>query len=131
MKKKSNPLPTNNTVYPIGSYIETEKGYFYISDSNKRLRVISKRVLDSWSPHRVIKTTESAVSKYKCLAKISFRNGSLIWSISDGKMYLIEKGLKRHIVSPDALIRIGASESDVVAVSLDEINLHRIGEPLS
>lgn len=124
-------LPSSPVVYPSGVFIHTEKGYFYIHGEGKRMRIISERVLASWTPQRIIKTTEAAVSKYRVTSKIRFRNGSLIWNISDGKMYLIENGTRRHITSPDVLTRIGATTKDVVAVSLDEINLHPEGESLN
>lgn len=124
-------LPSSPVVYPSGVFIHTEKGYFFIHGEGKRMRIISERVLASWSPQRVIRTTEAAVAKYKITSKIRFRNGSLIWNLSDGKMYLIENGERRHITSPDALTKIGATEKDVVCVSLDEINLHPEGESLN
>lgn len=132
LRKAPKPtLPTTPVEYPSGVFIHTEKGYFYIHGEGKRMRCISKRVLDSWSPQRVIETTEAAVVKYKITSKIRFRNGSLIWNLSDGKMYLIENGERRHITSPDVLTKIGATEKDVVCVSLDEINLHPEGESLN
>lgn len=129
-QKKTTPLPTEPVVYPSGVFIHTEKGYFYIHAQGKRMRCISDRVLNSWSPQRIIDTTEAAVSKYRSTSKIRFRNGSLIYSLADGKMFLIEEGLRRHVITPDALTRIGAVESEAVTVSLDEINLHPEGEPL-
>jgi hypothetical protein len=62
---------------------------------------------------------------------MKFRNGSLIWNIADGTIYLIESGKRRRIISPDALLRIGAVYDDAVPVSLDEVKLHEIGEELS
>lgn len=124
-------LPDKPVVYPVGSFIETEAGYFYISGPAKRFRLITKRALDSWAPHRVIRTSEAAVKNYKAWGKLPFRNGSLIHSISDGKLYLIESGKRRHVQSPDVLERIGASRNEIVSVSLDEINLHEEGGVLN
>lgn len=126
-------LPTEPVEYPIGSFIRTEKGYFYVRPDHRRLRCITKRVLDSWSPHRVIETTEAACAKYRIAAKLRFRDGSLIHSIADGKIYLISDGHRRHVTSPEALALIGAvgNRSDTVSVSLDEINLHPEGLPLN
>ena len=130
-KKRSKNLPTYPVVYPLGTYLKTEAGYFYISGPTKRLRIISERVLNSWCPLRVVETTEAAVKNYKVWAKLSFRNGSLIHNIADGKIYLVEGTKRRHIVSPEALERIGATTSDVVSVSLTEINLQEQGDDLS
>lgn len=130
-KKQTATLPTKPVEYPVGSFVKTEAGYFYISATTKRIRILTKRVLDSWAPHRVIVTSEAAVARYKAWGKLPFRNGSLIHNLADGKIYLVESGKRRHITSPDALERIGASRTDVTSVSLDEINLHTEGEVLN
>lgn len=128
-KKSQKPLPTKQTDYPSGTYIHTEAGYFFITGS-KRYRLISKRILDSWVPHRVVETTEAAVQHYRIAAKMGFRSGSLIHNLADGKIYLVSDNKRRHVTSPDVLERLGASRADVVSVSLTEINLQELGEPL-
>lgn len=130
LRSKTQSLPTAPTEYPIGTFVETEAGFFYITGSDKRYRIITRRCLSSWRPHRVVQTTEAAVSRYRIVAKMKFRNGSLIWNISNGTLWLIESGRRRAIISPDALTRIGAVYDDAVPVSIDEINLHDIGEDL-
>ena len=131
LRKPKTPVASKLTSYPIGSFIETELGYFYILSDTKRLRFLSKRVLDSWKPPRVILTSEKAVAKYKISSKMKFRNGTLIHNISDGRIFLIEESKKRHITNPDVLTNIGASLKDVVTVSIDEYNLHETGENLN
>lgn len=123
-------LPENPVEYPLGSFVKSEAGYFYILSNSKRLRIISERLLNSWSPHRVILTSEKALVKYRISSKMKFRAGSLIHNIADGKIYLIEDGKVRHITSPDALERIGAKREDAVSVSVEEIILHEMGEEL-
>ena len=130
-KKHTTLLPSKSVAYPVGSYVKSEAGYFYITSNTKRFRFISKRVLDSWNPQRIIITSELALSNYRIAAKMRFRSGSLIHNISDGKIYLIESNLKRHIINPDALVSLNAKTSDVIVVSLDEINLHETGENLN
>lgn len=130
-KKRQTSLPSKPVEYPVGSFIQTEAGYFYLAGTSKRYRFLSARVVDSWSPHRVIKTTEAAVKNYRIAAKMGFRNGSLIHNIADGKIYLIEANKKRHVINPDVLTRIGAVPKDVVSVSLAEINLHETGDELN
>ncbi len=129
-KTSQKSLPSDNVEYPVGSYVKSPAGYFYIVSSNKRYRFTTDRVLDSWKPLRVILTSDKALEKYRIAAKMKFRNGSLIHNISDGRIYLIEQGKRRHIVNPDVLEQIGATKKDVVLVSLDEIKLHEIGEEL-
>lgn len=129
-KRRRSNLPTEPVEYPVGSFIESEAGYFYIVSPSQRYRFITRRVLDSWSPQRVILTSEKALAKYRVITKMKFRTGSLIHNLADGRIYLIENNKRRHITSPDALERIGATWKDVIRVSQDEINLHELGEEL-
>lgn len=131
-RPKSLP-PQQPTDYPAGTFISTEKGYFYIADSTKRYRMLSKRVLDSWRPHRVVETSEAAVGKYRIAAKMKFRNGSLISNITDGKVYLVVNAKRCPLTSPEAYDRLGIkiNSSDIVIVSQDEIKLHELGEEIA
>lgn len=129
-RQRPRELPLSKVSYPEGTFLKTEKGYFYILAGTKRARLVSQRVLDSWSPPRVVLTSEAAVQDYRIAFKMKFRNGSLIHNIADGKIYLIENGKRRHITSPEVFERIGAKRSDTVSVSLDEIKLHEEGDEL-
>jgi hypothetical protein len=128
---KKPPTPLNE--YPQGTFLETERGYFYVASPFKRYRFTTTRVLDSWSPQRIVKTTEDnpAVKKMKIAAKMKFRNGSLLYSQADGKMYLVSENKVRHITSPDILTGLNMVRNDAVWVSSDEIKLHEEGVPLS
>lgn len=134
-RPKQPPRPSSPVDYPAGVFVETEKGYFYISAPNKRYRCLTKRVLDSWAPPRVVLSTEAACANFKVVAKLKFRNGSLLHDVSSGKMYFISEGKRRHLVSPDAWDKIGAvawnNATRPIRVSLDEINLHEEGLPLT
>lgn len=129
-KTTGKSLNSEPTVYPLGSFVKTELGYFFILTSVKRLRLTTKRAVESWSPHRIILTTEAACKNYRITAKMKFRNGSLLHSYADGKIYLIEEGKRRHITSPDALERVGGTMKDAISVSQDELKLHETGEEL-
>lgn len=119
--------------YPAGTFIQTEKGYFYVHSATARYRFITKRSLDSWNPQRIVVTSEDhpAVRKLRIMAKMKFRNGSLLYSQPDGKMYLISEGKLRHITNPDVLPALSLERKEAVWVSEDEINLHQMGRELS
>lgn len=134
-QQKRTELPTSPIRYPHKTYIHTEKGYFYIVNDTKRYRLISRRVVESWRPHRVVETSEAAVKNYRIVAKMKFRDGSLIWNLADGKLYLIENGKRRWMQNPEWFYVLGLDPTrlgnGIQIVSLDEINLHEEGEPLS
>jgi hypothetical protein len=124
-------LPTEPVTYPVGSAVESEGKYFYIKSNSIRMRIPSKYILDSWNFHRVIHTNEIALKNYKIMGKLGFRSGSLIHNVADGKIYLVSENKLRHILSPEALERIGAVYSDAVTVPDADIKLHDIGDPLT
>ena len=130
-KKTDIALPTEPVDYPIGTCVSAPAGYFYINSSNTRLRIPSVRVLDSWRFQRVVHTSNAALTKHRIKGKLGFRQGSLIYNIADGKLYLISDNKRRHITSPEALERIGAVRNEAVTVSNDDMNLHLEGDPLN
>lgn len=132
-RKTNHSLTTPLSEYPEGTFLQTEKGYFYVTGPNKRFRFTTPRVLASWSPQRIVKASEedAAVRKLKIAAKMKFRNGSLLYSQADGKMYLVSASKLRHITSPDILSGLNMRRQDAVWVSEAEIKLHQEGEPLN
>lgn len=129
-RKIQKKLPSEPQVYPIGSAVQTENGYFYIKSKTVRMRIPSKYILNSWNFHRVISANEIALKNYKIMGKLGFRSGSLIHNVADGKIYLVSENKLRHIQSPEVFDLIGAVQDDAISVPNDDIKLHEIGEPL-
>lgn len=135
-RRKQTPTKTEPPKLIVGSFIETEAGVFYIKKSKISgiLRhPVTPRVLKSWAPISISRVSEGSA----CLKNIKlsinplmFRNGSLIYSQSDGKMYLVSEYKLRHITNPDWLQWLGLERSDAMWVSKSEIEIHEIGEPL-
>ena len=117
--------PTN---FPSGIAVKTDKDTYWIKDG-KRYRLISDRAAKSWS-FTTVNATESALSGFKLVGKLGFRDGSLIKNIADGKIYLVSQNKLRHIVSPDSFTIYGLDRSMVVEVSETEISAHDLGEKL-
>lgn len=131
-RKKAQPtLPNSPVTYPPATFVETETGYWYIK-SDRRLKILSKRVLDSYSPARVVKTTDKAIALYPYkMGKLGFRSNTLIYNIKDGSIYLVSDNVRRRVTSPDVLTRLGATKDDIMVVSDEEIKLHSEGADIS
>jgi hypothetical protein len=130
-KEETRKLPDRPLVYPIGSAIKTENGWYYIKSVSVRMRIPTQAILNSWNFHRIITSNELSLKNYKIMGKLGFRQGSLLYNIADGKIYLVEDNKLRHIQSPEALELIGAGKDEAVTVSDAEIKYHEIGLPLS
>lgn len=123
-------MPQSPKTIPNGSFVRTAAGHFYILNKTTRARVISDRVLNSWSPQRIVVTSEDALKNYRIASRLRFRNGSLIWNLADARVYLIEDGKRRWVKNPDWLFLLGAKDTEICAVSQVELELHPIGEDL-
>jgi hypothetical protein len=117
--------PTN---FPSGLAVKTDKDTYWIKDG-KRYRLISDRAAQSWCFTTVL-ATEAALSGIKLLGKLGFRDGTLIKSVADGKMYLVSQNKLRHIVDPDSFNRYGLDRSKMIEVSEKEISAHDLGESI-
>lgn len=127
--KKTYAGPLKRTLYPNGSVVVTIDGYFYIR-GNKRYRIISDRVLLSWSFPKVIQSTEFAVEHLRVSGKLGFRDGTLINNVADGKLYLISENKRRPITNPDWLTILNFDIHEALVVSDEEANLHEDGVEL-
>jgi ribosomal protein S4E len=125
-KNTQSILITSPTNFPSGIAVETDKNTYWIKDG-KRYRLISDRAAKSWS-FTTVNATEAALTGFKVVGKLGFRDGSLIKNIADGRIYLVSQNKLRHIVDPDSFIRYGLNRSSVVEVSEAEVSAHDLGE---
>lgn len=125
-KKTPAPRPSlsDPTDIPSGLVVRTENGVFFVK-GQVRYRIITDRVLGSWSFNNVIDATEAAVSKYVIAGKLGFRDGTLITNMADKKTYLVSESQLRLITSPDVIDKFNLKD---IIVSEQEINLHKVGE---
>lgn len=125
---KSISIVSQPTNFPSGIAVKTDKGIYWIKDG-KRFKLISERAAQSWAFTTVL-ATEQALTNIRLAGKLGFRDGTLIKNIADGKMYLISKNKRRHIVSPDSFDLYGLDRSSVIEVSENETIVHDLGDNL-
>ena len=127
-KNTKKSLIVKSTNFPSGIAVKTDKNTYWVRDG-KLYRIISERAENSWS-FTTVHASESALSKFKVVGKLGFRDGTLIKDISDGKIYLISQNKRRHITSPDVFDNFGLDRSKIVEVSSEESEMHLLGEKL-
>ena len=123
---KSTLIISSPTNFPSGIAVKTDKDTYWIKDG-KRYRLISDRAAKSWS-FTTVNATEAALTGFKVVGKLGFRDGSLIKNIADGRIYLVSQNKLRHIVDPDSFTRYGLNRSNVIEVSEAEVLAHDLGE---
>ena len=127
-RTKNTLIVSQPTNFPSGIAVKTDKDTYWIKDG-KRYRLISDRAAQSWCFTTVL-ATEAALSGIKLVGKLGFRDGTLIKSVADGKMYLVSQNKLRHIVDPDLFNRYGLDRSKMIEVSEKEILAHDLGESI-
>lgn len=128
--KKTHPKPIQSkTNFPYWTFVHSDDGWFLLKEKT-RLRIISQRILESWSVN-VVEVQESAVKHYPCTGKLGFRDGTLINNMGDGKMYLVSQNRRRQITSPDAFDKYGLDRSKMIWVAANEAALQQVGEALN
>jgi hypothetical protein len=120
--------PTQRIDYPSGTAVDTEDGVYFIK-SNKRFKVFSNRVLDSWR-FTTVYGSRQAIKHFTYTGYLGFRDGSLIKDISTSKIYLISDNRRRHIKTPDLFEKLGFDTKNIVLVAEQEAGLHDEGEPI-
>jgi len=122
--------PKDITDLPTGTVIETVNGdYFYIKGS-KKFRIISDRILFSWSFPRTVYVTQACADRYKTFGRLGFREGTIIRDITTSAIYLISENKKRLVTTPDALDNLGVATDGIMLVSPEEAGIHEGGEDI-
>lgn len=106
-----------------GTAIKTEEGFFYIKNTT-RVKIPNNKVLKSWNFPRVVKVSEADVAHYPVMGLLPYRDGSLLWCISDGRYYLITGGKRLQVTDPQMLKDHKLSFKDAFIVSKKEIEAH-------
>lgn len=129
MFKRKPPLRTEPLTLHSGSVVKTEDGYFFITKSKigvtTRRRIPTYRVLQSWNFARIIECAESAVAHYPILGKLGFRDGTLIRTLFENRLYIIADRKRHPVTSPEALADHGLTLEDAILVSEEEADLHK------
>lgn len=125
------PLNESLTViWPSDTVVECSSGIYLVKGS-KKLKFYSDRVYKSWNfPVTPIPVYDSSIEYLQYGGIIGFRNGSLLESMADGKMYLISDNKRRHITNPDWFEQYGFAGQPIITVSTSELKLHDEGDPL-
>lgn len=127
MFKKKTYQPVSDAPFlPSGIVVEAEDKWYYLKSKSKR-PIASRRVLESWGLP-VLKCNYKAISKLVTLGPLGFRDGTVIKSIVNGRIYIISEGKRRQITNPDWLtwLQIG----NPVLVSAEEELLNDVGDDL-
>jgi hypothetical protein len=133
MRKTKRPTeivrPSTQIAYPSGIAVTTEDAIYFIKGASK-FRFFSPRAFDSWSLPATV-GSKASLAGFKLAGVLGFRDGTLIRTISDNRLYLISGNKKRLVTSPDVQTLYGLDFSRAMVVSDAEAAVHDTGEVLA
>jgi hypothetical protein len=106
--------------------IKVGDNLFYIK-GNKKLRILSERVLASQGFNNVIEVTQDTADKYPTSGRLGFRDGTVIVPLDDPRYYLISQGKSHLVTDPDV---VELFKGRAITVSPIEFKLHERGVDL-
>lgn len=122
------------SLYPQGALLQDSKtgGVFYVEDGIK-YPIWSKEVLNINynKKYKTIKVSTDELDKYVTAANgLKIRDGILVKSPSDPKVYVISNGTRRWIANESTFTQLGYNWKDIMDVSDKVLSLHPEGEYL-
>lgn len=123
---------TVDNLYPTGALLQDKKtgGVFYVEDGIK-YPVWSKDVLkiNYGKSYKVVKTTSKELDKYITAANgLKLRNGVLIKTKDDSKVYVISNGERRWIANESTFDQLGYDFHDIYTITDKVMSLHPVGD---
>lgn len=124
---------TLTSLYPQGALLQDNKsgGVYYVEDGIKYPIWDKEIMLANYPDYRLTPVSSEELSKYVTAATgVGFKDGSLIKTAVDAKVYVISNGQKRWIANEITFNQLGYKWSDVIIVSEKVASLHPLGQQL-
>ena len=136
-KKEIFPIPIGNNVdtFPEGTLIKGNGDSVYVISDEKKRWIASLEIFNAlgYKWENIFQISEEELNLIPIGSKISdtdiHPNGNLIRG-ADGKVYLIENGLKRWIKNPEIFEKHNFKWQNIISVSNLEISKYPLGLPI-
>lgn len=124
---------TLTSLYPQGALLQDNKtgGVYYVEDGIK-YPIWQKEIMQVNYPNlKLTQISSDELAKYVTAANgVSFRDGTLIKSVADSKVYVISNGQRRWISNEQTFKQLGYDFANVKTVSEKVVSLHPLGQDL-
>ncbi|MBT4277207.1 hypothetical protein HOD96_00460 [Candidatus Falkowbacteria bacterium] len=126
-------LITETDIYPTGALLQdTSSGGIYFVIDNTRYPIWHKQIMEiNFPKKKIIPTPKEELEKYAKAGPLKLREGELIKSILDPKVFVISNGQKRPIASEETFLTLGYKWSDIIDVNGRVLEIHPTGEELN
>ncbi|NQU83273.1 MAG: hypothetical protein HQ536_01030 [Parcubacteria group bacterium] len=123
---------TVGTTFPIGRLMQDSKtgGVYFVEDGVKH-PIWSREVLDrNYSDYKMHSVSPAELDKIETGSPVKFKDGELVKSFDDSKVYVISDGMRRPIASEKAFLEMGWKWENIVSTNKKTIELHQLGNTI-
>ena len=123
---------TLESAYPTGALLKTgdNPGVYYV-DNGVKHPIYTEEILQANFKGKII-TTISAdeLDRYESSGPVLFRDGNLIKSAQDNKVYVIANGQRHWITTEEIFDKFGYQWDNLIITAQSAIDIHPLGDDL-
>ena len=126
------PDITAETIYPTGALLQdkTTGGVYFVENAIKQ-PIYSREIMAANFPGRVLtQVSPEELDQYQTGEPVKFRDGELIKSVNDSKVYVIADGYRRWIKTEETFVKFGYRWDNIITTSQQAVNVHLLGEDI-
>jgi hypothetical protein len=126
------PEITVKSIYPIGTLLQNKKTneIFYVEDGLKHL-IYSQEILKSnFGKKAAVKISPEELSEYSDGDPLKFKDGELIKSDKEPKIYAISDGYRHWVKDEKTFNKFGYKWYNVITTSQQAVDIHPLGQDI-
>jgi hypothetical protein len=118
--------------YPMGGVLQSNynKALFFVQNGKKYSIVNQEIVAINFPEYKIKKVSVDELEKYPVGGPVLLKDGVIVKTKTDDKVYIISNGMKLPIASALAFDSFGYDWSKIITISEATLNLHPTGETL-
>lgn len=118
--------------YPLGGLLQNAlNGAVFFVQNGKKYPIVDKSIMEiNYPTYKIIRVSVDELEKYPTGPAILFRDGTLVKTETDPKVYVISNGQKRPISDELTFNTLGYAWEKIKATTANALNIHPTGEAL-
>jgi len=123
---------TIESAYPTGILLQDDQtgGVFYV-DNSIRYPIVAREIMKTRYPRlQLLQVEPSSLDQYEQGPPVKFRDGELVKTIDENKVYVISEGQRRWITDGEVFTDLGYRWENIVTTSASALAVHSEGEAL-
>ncbi len=128
------PVIESAEAFPSGQLLRSSStgGVVFIDAAGTKHAIYSREIFRSqFRSQRPASVPDEALATYPAGDPVKFRDGELIGTKSEGKVYFVSNGLRRPIPSLEAFRQLGFKTKNVIWTNERSVTVHELGPSLS